>query len=300
MIPKHWKEWVMFLALGPLFPAPAAALTSITTGNAYMVENTTGTSPSGSACYEFQTRPTCGGFINGLVISSGALAPGNTNYIQNRDTLQAGATYFVSSGTVTNLNVTNILTPVTFQSTVVAASTMTLGGALQLSATAGTAGQVVASNGPGTNPTWQSLATSHLLQAPVFASITTSSFTASTSFINTTLAASITPTSAASKIIILVSGVLSADSTSVSLMAFASLDRAGTNIGGANGICGASALVTSASVDNDFPCSMVFQDSPATTSAITYTVTIRASNASLTARWLRQNTTGTMILLEVQ
>lgn len=64
---------------------PAFAFTATGTPSAYMVENTTGTSPSGSACYEFQTSPTCGGFINGVTInvSSSSLGPGSTNYINN-------------------------------------------------------------------------------------------------------------------------------------------------------------------------------------------------------------------------
>ena len=82
---------------------PAAAFTTVTTANKYMVENTTGTSPSGTACYDFQTRPTCAAFINGLVISTGTLGPGSTNYIQNTANPTITTQIFnVSSGTVTN------------------------------------------------------------------------------------------------------------------------------------------------------------------------------------------------------
>lgn len=136
-------------------------------------------------------------------------------------------------------------------------------------------------------------------QNAIQATTTSTTSTTNTSFTNTALAATITPTSASSRVKITVTGDLTADSTSVSTMAFASIDRGGVNLGGTNGFAAAASLVTSAVVDNDFPCSMTFIDSPATTSATTYTVTIRASAGTLTARWLRANTTGVIIVEEL-
>lgn len=99
---KKTKELILFLALGPLWPSPAAAITAVsgTSSNAYMVENTSGTSPSGTVCYDFQTRPTCNSFIAGL--SSGSIPSGSTNYIQNTATPTTATQIFnVSSGAVT-------------------------------------------------------------------------------------------------------------------------------------------------------------------------------------------------------
>lgn len=136
-------------------------------------------------------------------------------------------------------------------------------------------------------------------QAPIQATTTSATSTTNTAFQTTSLAATITPTSSSHRIKVTVTGVLTADSTSLSLQAYASIDRGGTNLGGTNGFASASALVTSAVVDNDWPCSISYIDSPATTSATTYTVTIRASTSSLTARWLRTTTTGVITLEEI-
>jgi hypothetical protein len=108
-----YKLAAFALLIGPIFPAPAAAFTVVggSSPNAYMVENTTGTSPSGAACYEFQTRPTCGGFINGIVISTGNFGPGSTSYIQNTPTPNTTTQIFsVSSGTVTGNFTAGIIT----------------------------------------------------------------------------------------------------------------------------------------------------------------------------------------------
>src|SRR5205807_1586230 len=67
---------------------------------------------------------------------------GATSYIQLTNTLQAGSTFYVSSGTVNNLNI---------QST------------LQLAGLAGTSGYLLASQGPGAAPQWVASPASTLL-----------------------------------------------------------------------------------------------------------------------------------------
>ncbi len=99
------KRIALFLLLGPLLPLPAAAFTAVgtTTPNAYMVENTSGT----NNCYYFQTKPTCAASISNLTvaISSSAIPPGSTNYIQNTANPTIATQVFnVSSGTVSTLN----------------------------------------------------------------------------------------------------------------------------------------------------------------------------------------------------
>jgi hypothetical protein len=72
-----------------------------TTPNAYMVENTTGTDPSGNACYDFQTKPTCSARITNLAISTASIAGGSTQYIQNTGTPTTATQVFkVDSGTI--------------------------------------------------------------------------------------------------------------------------------------------------------------------------------------------------------
>jgi len=71
----------------------ANAFTTVgSTANAYMVENTSGTSPTGQFCYEFQTNPTCLTTITGLSTAtlSGA--------ILNQATLQTGAQFNIPYG----------------------------------------------------------------------------------------------------------------------------------------------------------------------------------------------------------
>jgi hypothetical protein len=137
------KKWIIALVLGPLFPLPAAALSAVTTSNAYMVENTSGTTPSGQVCYDFQTRPGCSAFIAG--ISSGSISSGSTNYIQNSATPTTATQVFsVSSGTITAATV----------------STITINTAIVQSGTPGTSGQLLSSNGNISPPTWTSFAIS--------------------------------------------------------------------------------------------------------------------------------------------
>ncbi len=76
--------------LGPL--TPAHAYTTVAASNAYMVENTSGT----NKCYYVQTTPTCAATFSGLVVSTAAF-----NGILNQSTLQAGASFYVASGSAT-------------------------------------------------------------------------------------------------------------------------------------------------------------------------------------------------------
>lgn len=268
------KKLVFILAL--LMPVVSHA------ANKYMVENTTGT----NNCYLFQTTPSCSARITNLTanITSGTIPSGSTNYIQNTaNPTTATQIFSVSSGSVGNFTATSsTMTSVTMKGTIQMGANKITGLANGTAATDAAAfGQIVSPF------------------QPVQFTTTASSSTASTSFISTNLTAAITPTNATHRIKVTVTGVLTADSTSLSFQAYASISRNGTNLGGANGFSSAAAIVTSAVVDNDYPCSFSYIDSPATTSALTYTVIIRSSNAALTASWLRSATTGTIILEEV-
>lgn len=144
----------------------------------------------------------------------------------------------------------------------------------------------------------------HMPQIPVLATSTgTTSTTTTANFVDTGLTASITPTSSSSKILVIVSGVLTASSTTLNRSASATIKRDSTNLGSANnGFSRVSNTVSSASGDQDVPCTMTYLDSPSTTSAVTYTVQIRSSNSDCTAIWNRSNgstSTTTITLIEV-
>ncbi len=106
--------------------------------------------------------------------------------------------------------------------------------------------------------------------------ITTTQFsTTSNAFQTTNLSVNITPSSASSHVLVLVSGDFRA-AGSGGISAFATIAKGGTNIMGANGGCSAS---TGSSVGALVaPCSIFYVDSPASTSALTYAVQIRNSD----------------------
>jgi hypothetical protein len=114
-----------------------------------------------------------------------------------------------------------------------------------------------------------SLPTGSVLQVVTFNSDAARGTTTSTSFVASTLAATITPTSATSKIYIVTTFPAFTTSTNV---ANYTIYRDATNIGGTGGFVANVTNNTYASV------AMSYLDSPATTSATTYTVYYKTNN----------------------
>ena len=136
----------------------------------------------------------------------------------------------------------------------------------------------------------------------VSATTTTATTIATTTFTDTTITATITPTSATSKIMILVQCKLTAERSAAQcfysarllrdLITIHNLPSAGNyNFGGAS----------SATIANVFPINWV--DSPATTSATTYKVqgAVQSTSSSATTTWQNSggDSTSTIILLEI-
>jgi hypothetical protein len=115
--------------------------------------------------------------------------------------------------------------------------------------------------------------------------------TSSSSYVDTGVTGSITPTSASSKILVVVSGQSMA---AASTNGAAALKRGSTVV--ADGI----SWFTAGSNSNIwFPASFSYLDSPATTSSTTYTVQIRVE-AGTNARWgWGTASTQTMVLMEI-
>ena len=109
----------------------------------------------------------------------------------------------------------------------------------------------------------------------VSATTTTSTSTTSTSFVSTALTASITPRSASNKVLIQVTGAI--DSSAIANQGFGTIYRTATNLGssgdGMTEVYGGSSRVIAS-------LAMTFLDSPATTSATSYTVYIRSSGGN--------------------
>ena len=98
--------------------------------------------------------------------------------------------------------------------------------------------------------------------------------TTSTSFTNTALSVTITPTSSTSKIFLLYTGSSGNDGAQESYLTFV---RNSTNLG--NGTAGLMRIWFNGSSSYHFAgMSMSFLDSPATTSAVTYTVQFRTNS----------------------
>ena len=99
--------------------------------------------------------------------------------------------------------------------------------------------------------------------------------TSSTSFVDTGLSATITPSSTSSDILVLITSHIDSENTNV--QARATISRGGTNLGeGVSGFGGPYGTSSRVGV----MCSITYLDSPSTTSATTYTLQIKTSNGS--------------------
>jgi hypothetical protein len=132
----------------------------------------------------------------------------------------------------------------------------------------------------------------------VSATYNTSTTTTSTSFVTTGLSASITPTSATSKIFVLVtnSGYGSANTNTSNYTIFRGT-VAGTNL--ATGTNLSMAQIYSPVGDSSMPVVASFVDSPATTSATTYTFGMKSGAGSTTTHAQKDGSQATITLWEV-
>jgi hypothetical protein len=109
----------------------------------------------------------------------------------------------------------------------------------------------------------------------VSANDSANTITSSTSFVNTGLTVTITPTSSTSKIYVVATGGL--DNSNTGNYGYATITRNGLNLGHVNH--GFSTIRSTAR--SLAPWAASFLDSPATTSALTYTVQIRADSGTI-------------------
>ena len=112
--------------------------------------------------------------------------------------------------------------------------------------------------------------------------------TTSTSYVTTNLTASITPSSATSKILIHYSLLASNNADQTRTTIYRGTVGSGTNLGSTNGF---------ATTKNQNTAASSFLDSPSTTSATTYTIACKVDSG--TVYLFDGNTTGTIILMEV-
>ena len=130
------------------------------------------------------------------------------------------------------------------------------------------------------------------------ATSTTGTSTTSSTFQNTNLSVSITPTSASNRILLFAVGHL--ESRANNAEAEASLFRDSTNLQGAQGQAYTYANTGTTISSLATTAALIDLDSPATTSATTYSVKLRSVNGTATVGWSVSNaTTQTIIAVEV-
>jgi len=139
--------------------------------------------------------------------------------------------------------------------------------------------------------------TGRVVQA-VTTQYTTTVSTSSSSFVSTGHVATITPTSASSKILVLQSGTMAQpDDNAASANSMLTIFRNSTNLAGSNGIMGNVNTGYYGSIYASIAVSLL--DSPATTSATTYAVYYRNTNSSSTYNYGFGPALANLTLLEI-
>jgi hypothetical protein len=138
------------------------------------------------------------------------------------------------------------------------------------------------------------LPTGSVLQV-VQATTATPVITASTTYVTTNLAVSITPTSVSSKILVISTALLRKTNTNP-LGISAAIFRNSTNVytGASNQF-----YITATSGEPSGVVTLNYLDSPATTSSISYSLQIKSLTASTTAVFLPDSETGSIIAMEI-
>lgn len=137
-------------------------------------------------------------------------------------------------------------------------------------------------------------------QAPVAASTQTVASTSSTTYQDTSLTATITPSSASSRVLVIVTGTLASNgSTNGAQVAATLADGSGNNLCGSTGFCTTDLSTTAGSYVGNVGAAAVLVHSPATTSAFTYKVQIKKITGTTTATWGSANMTQLILLVEI-
>lgn len=138
------------------------------------------------------------------------------------------------------------------------------------------------------------LSTPGLVVQVVTATSTSTKSTTSTSFVDTNLSAAITPSSSSNKILVLVQGQMYIASDGG--QAITTLLRGTTNLGNAD-----RGMMQHSDFEDRFQAnaSMIYLDSPSTTSATTYKVQIKVYSGSHTIYFGVDSTPQTMTLMEI-
>ena len=214
---------------------------------------------------------------------------GNFAYLKDTNT----TTYYTGSAW-TNLDTTGMVNPMTTTGDTIYSSSGSTPARLGI----GTAGQVLTVNAGATAPEWKTASGGGKLLQVVQGTYSTQQSSTSTSYVDTNLTASITPSATTSKVLVMIShqGVaVNGASSGVSLKLF----RGATELAK----LAEYAAVTSGTESNVGTVGIQYLDSPSTTSSTTYKTQFARSAASGTA-YLQSNggganITSTITLMEI-
>ena len=154
-----------------------------------------------------------------------------------------------------------------------------------------TSGQMLIGQGSGVTPVWQSQV--NIMQIAT-GTLTTDTSTTNGTFTASGLTVSITPTSTSSKILILCSGSANSGASNTVRVTLA---RGTTNLGGSLGFQSVQSAGATA-MRNTF--SMVYLDSPLTTSATSYNLYFLSGDAATTVEILATNRPVQIVAVEIK
>jgi hypothetical protein len=164
---------------------------------------------------------------------------------------------------------------------------------------------IVADSSTATGLKWATPAAGGKVLQVVQATTTTATTIASTTAVDTTITATITPSSATSKVLVFVNMIVNGSSTNGTLQVGSNLVRGATTILSYINAAAGPKVGTMQSLgttwtngDLTLPLSMMFLDSPATTSATTYKVQgINTTVGATVSSIYQQNSLASVILL---
>jgi hypothetical protein len=235
-------------------------------------------------------------FASAAARDAAVTSPQEGNFAYLKDT---NVTTYYTGSAWANLDTTGMTNPMTTTGDTIYSSSGSTPARLGI----GTAGQVLTVNSGATAPEWKTPAGGggKVLQV-VSSTITTETQITTTSLADTGITATITPTSATSKILVLISQLCQADGNTNEIAIGAKLLRDATTIlnYGDYGFQieydqGATFFTTAV------PGSISYYDSPATTSATTYKVQakLNASGSGRQASFQYDGSPSTITLLEI-
>lgn len=231
-------------------------------------------------------------FASAAARDAAVTSPQEGNFAYLKDT---NVTTYYTGSAWANLDTTGMTNPMTTTGDTIYSSSGSTPARLGI----GTANQVLTVNAGATAPEWKTPAGGGKVLQVVGATTTTATTIASTSYTDTTITATITPTSATSKILVLVNGTVYYSRNSFYQQIALKLVRGATDIY-TNTAASYTYIDSAGQVGIYIFTPVMYYDSPATTSATTYKIQAKVDTTanSGTSAW-QASSPSTITLLEI-